>query len=329
MTEKNPDNPFPDDNPSFEDVSPPEDENEVTVILPEEITEDVGSDITEEVPDPDPDCEKTGEVFVLLPDGDDSQIPMVETQEVPDVTEDIEENIVADVVADVEAPHLTSVYEATTASHEATASQVGMRTDNPAHEQAADTEIDPFGEPTEESVATDQPTETMSAGDLDDFANEVADDMLGAEGGEPSVDQDPTEYEDEGFYDQDETLYEDQDTYAPSGEKRLSFKNVALSLAALIAIAATGVHFFPGYVGLDPSFDLKEFVMGHIDSLSGGPEVVSSGDPVTPPGGGDADVPDVPDGGPPTPPSLAMVAQETFKGKFEQAIELGFGEAPR
>ena len=50
MTEKNPDNPFPesDDNPSFEDVSSL-DENEVTVILPEELTEEVGHELTEDV----------------------------------------------------------------------------------------------------------------------------------------------------------------------------------------------------------------------------------------------------------------------------------------
>ncbi len=98
-----------------------------------------------------------------------------------------------------------------------------------------------------------------------------------------------------------------------------------LSLAALIAIGAVGVYFFPGYVGLDPSFDLEEFVMGHVNSLFGGTEVASSGDPLTPPDGGDIDEPD---GGGALQP-LAMATQETFKSKFRQAIELGFGEAPR
>ena len=310
MTEKNPDNPFPesDDNPSFEDVSS-QDENEVTVILPDELTEDVGSDLTEEVPESEND--QVGEVFVLLPDGDD-QIPMVETQEIADVTED------------VETPLLTSVYESTTAS------QVGLRTDNPAHEQAGDdTEIDAFAEPTEDCVATEHPTETMSAGDLDDFANEVADDML-VEGDQSSVGQ-PISYDDEGVYDQDEPeptyepTYEDEEMYAPSGKRISSFKKVVLSLAALIAIGAIGVFFFPEYVGLDPSFDATEFVMGHVNSLFGGTEVASSGDPVTPPDGGGTDVPD---GGGALRP-LAMATQETFKSKFRQAIELGFGEIPR
>lgn len=315
MTEKNLDNPFPesDDNPSVEDVSSL-DENEVTVILPEELTEDVGDEVTEELPDPDLDSgdEKTGEVFVLLPDGDDTQIPMVETHEIADVTEDLE------------PPRLTSVYDATTAS------QVGLRSDNPAHEQAAgvDTEIDPVGEPTENGAVTDHPKETMSAGDLDDFANEVADDMLVAESGEPSVDQDPVAYDEEDFQDdQDEPIYEDGEMYAPGGEKRSSFKKVVLSLAAMIAIAAIGVHFFPGYVGLDPSFDLKEFVMGHVNSVIGGPGVASSGDPVTPSDGSDIDGSDG-GGGASTGP-LAMAIQETFKSKFKQAIELGFGEVPR
>ena len=311
---KNPDNPFPesDDNPSFEDVSP-QDENEVTVILPEELTEEVGDELTEEIPggaNVAAEHEDTGEVFVLLPDGDDTQIPMVETQELADVTED------------VGPPRLTSVYESTTAS------QVGLRTDNPAGEQAAgvDTEIDPHGEPTEDAVATDHPTETMSAGDLDDFANEVADDMLVAEGNDPSVDRQPIAYDDEDLYDdQEEPVYEDEETYGR--EKLSSFKKVVLSLAALIAIAGIGVHFFPGHVGLDPSFDLKEFVMGHVNSLIGGREVVSTGDPVTPPDGGD---PDGSDGGrDATIGPLAMATQEMFKSKFRQAIELGFGEVPR
>ncbi len=310
MTQKKPDNPFPesDDNPSFEDVSSL-DENEVTVILPDELTDDVGGDLTEDVPELEND--QVGEVFVLLPDGDD-QIPMVETHEIADVTED------------VEAPLLTSVYESTTAS------QVGLRTDNPAHEQAGDdTEIDALTEPTEDCVATEHPTETMSAGDLDDFANEVADDML-VEGDQSSVAQ-PIAYDDEGLYDEDEPeptyepTYEDEEMYAPSGKRISSFKKVVLSLAALIAIGAIGVFFFPEYVGLDPSFDATEFVMGHVNSLFGGTEVASSGDPVTPPDGGGTDVPD---GGGALRP-LAMATQETFKSKFRQAIELGFGEIPR
>ncbi len=313
MARKNPDNPFPDDNPRFADVSSEEDENEVTVILPEVLTEEVGSEVTEEVPGLESDGSKTGEVFVLLPDGDDSQIPMVETQEVPEITEEID------------GPRLASVYESATASH------IGLRRENPlqARSQAADTEIDPYGTATEEVMVTDHPTETMSAGDLDDFANEVADDMLVAEGGAPSRGRGSLDY-DEDFGGDDEPAYDDEESaYAPRRRTRSSpFKKVALSLVALVAIAATGVHFFPESLGLDPSFDLKEFVTGHVNSLIGGPEVANSGGsvPPTPAGGGDSGGTGA---GTPTPPPLAMAAQETFKSKFKQAIELGFGEVPR
>lgn len=310
MTEKNPDNPFPesDDNPNFEDVSS-RDENEVTVILPEELTEDVGQEVTEEVPSPDGDTGKTGEVFVLLPDGDDSKIPMVETQEVTE---------------EVDGPRLASVYESSTSS-----SELGLRSENPLHsDYVADTEIDPYGQPTEECMVTDQPTETMSAGDLDDFASEVADDMLASEGGASSMDHDPIGYEVES-YDDDEDVYEEE-AYTPrrSSKRRGSpFKKVVLSLAALVAISAAGVHFFPEHLGLDPSFDLPAFVMEHVNSLLGRAEVVTTDNGNPPVGGGD------PGGGideGPKPPPLAMVAQETFKSKFKQAIELGFaGEVPR
>lgn len=312
MTEKNPDNPLPesDDNPSFEDVSS-EDENELTVILPEEMTEDVGQEVTEEVPGAG--SGKSGEVFVLLPDGDDSQIPMVETQEVPEITEEIE------------GPRLASVYEA------ATAEDVGLRRENPIHSQVyeTDTEIDPYTEPTEECMVAEHPTETMSAGDLDDFASEVADEMLVSE----DMNAGTVGYEEEGFDDYDEGPVYHERASRHSRRRRSPVGKVILTLAALIAIAATGVQFFPEYVGLDPSFDLKTFVMDHVNSLLGRPQLVDSSNvpdvPDVPPVSTGGDGPDsgATDGG--TPP-LAMAAQETFKTKFKQAIELGFGgEGPR
>ncbi len=119
------DNPFPesDDNPSRDDV---EDENEVTVILPSDMTDEITDD---EASHTVPLDDKTDEVFVLLPDGDDSEIPMVETRE---ITEDMDG-----------APQLSSAYE------EATASSVGLRSDNPSYDVDDDYEVDSDDDATE------------------------------------------------------------------------------------------------------------------------------------------------------------------------------------
>ena len=250
------------------------------------------------------DPEDTEEVFVLLPDAEESEIPMVETEEVTDEFGDLVDDN-------------TEVVSAT---------EVGLRHENPL--EPGDTEPMGYDDAVEEDFVADEPTdfdleeatEPVHLEDLDDLASDVEDDLFHDGGARGRLESD----EEEDF---DIESFEDDVVERPRRGRRSGspLKKIFVGMAALALLSAAGFYFFPEQIR--PY--LEQVGLGEF--LPGGDAVATtSGGDVNPPDGGSGETP-TPDVDPVTPPdTLAQQSRETFHGKFLQSIELGFaGEASR
>lgn len=285
------------------------DDNEITVILPaeEEVDGEAfaptdnlevsdSSDTTDSFDVTDTVLlgpEETEEVFVLLPDAEESEIPMVDTEEVSDDFSACSDD-------DTEL---------------ATASQVGLRHENPvdvggSEEMSYEVEEDDFG-------IDDDATDPVHPEDLDDLASDVEDDLFHDGGARGQYDE-----EDFGLDDSFDEIYRPQRSRGGFG-----FKKIFVGMAALALLSAAGLYFFSeqvrpyveqvGLGGILPGGD-RVVVDGSVDPLPVdrigdiGETPISNVDPISQPN------------------ALAQQSRELFQKKFVQAIELGFaGEASR
>lgn len=292
------------------------DESEVTAIFPEEddvLAGEAELDVTEIAP---MDPADSSEVFVLLPDAEEGDIPMVDTEEVG-ATEDI-----------------TSPFESAFEASMATALHGGLRSANPADEldmMGEETRAMVFDDPTEECFVAEEAMDPVGAEDLDGLARDVADALLIQEGADGS------EGEFADIFELEENFVEERPARLTRrrAKRRSPFRKVLIGWAALAALAAVGWYFFPEHRGQVLSYVPAEWLKAvRLDEEP--PEIVTPW-----PGemsGGNIDVQSEPNSGVGVgvveqtsgEDALALEARESFRVAFRRAIDLGFsGEVRR
>jgi len=280
------------------------DESEVTAIFPEEedvLAGEAELDVTETAP---VDPVDSSEVFVLLPDAEEGDIPIVDTEDI------------------------TSPFESAFEASMATALQGGLRSANPADElDMMDEEAKAmvFDDFFEECFVAEEATDPMGAEDLDGFAREVADDLLIQEGADGS------EGEFADIFELEEDFVEERP--ARLTQRRSPFREVLIGLAALAASAAVGWYFFPEHCDRVLSYVPAEWLKA-VRLQEEPPEIVTSWPREM--SGGNTDVQPEPNFGVGVveqtsgADALALEARESFRAAFRRAIDLGFsGEVRR
>lgn len=262
-----------------------------------DVTEEVGSlvSLIGDIPDFVGDPGNTEEMFVVLPDGDED-IPVVDTEEVTEVTSD------ADLVE--LRQELASSADASPVDVESEETEIDMDFDG---EDADATSLEDVTADLDDELLTED-TESLTSFDLDGDDEDTLtseDDLSDEEDGFDSEDGSVSYEAEDGEFDEDEF-----DT-APSGG---GIKKVLIGLAAA-ALIGTGLLFFNPF-GEEP--------VGGVSVNSGLPvagAVVdpAAGDPTLPEAGAGASSED------PSANSLAVASREVFSEKLALALDLGFG----
>ena len=261
--------------------------NDVTVILPDDLDaeddeadglvagpDEVTAYDVEETEAVTFDGEEPNDVFVLLPDGDDEEIPVVDTETV-DLTEAIPESDPTEEFTSVPPP---------------TASQVGLRSENPTDENGY------FEEPTEECLVAEEPTDPIGLGDIDELATVVAEDMGSGVVGEAVDPDDPSAVELHDPTGEFEIEYDEEVAEVAAGGGGL-WKPVMLGVAALATVGVALYFVFPDLFGskLEPA----------VASSNDSPAAVEA---------------------PPVPAGDSAASRVAFEERFRSVVDLAFRE---
>ncbi len=286
MTDKKPDQPN-------EEAEAFDAEGDLTVLLPEEMaaadgpTEGLTEGMTEALTDQLDATETVDDAIdvtetvptqvgsddvFVLLPDEEGAIPMVETEAI-DVTEQM-------------APSPT-------------ATQVGLRASNPTETDLLDA--------TEECLIAEEPTDPV--GDLDGLATQVADDLM--------LDDDEDAPFDEDYF-HDDLESELADEPEQSSRKKPARRGgggawkALVSMAALAAIAAAGLYFFPDKLGLDP-FNRIAVASSRTEKPA---RVIPAKTPPKQTGSEKTPAVDA--------DALAAASEEAFRAKFSLAIKTAF-----
>ena len=231
------------------------------------------------------------DVYVILPEGDTSEIPVVETQVLDDATE---------------------------------TSDIGASETSPLDPVGQETDAISLSGTTQFANAETETAESQDTQHLDDLTSEIDDQLLAEEAGRTSeIMTLPTALEGGQSADGSAGHEAAGAGYASSAtsQTRPWFK-VAIAAAALVSISAAGFWYLGGFG--------EQFQGGsHSNGSPGTVAVVvphtTSGEGGTGAPGGSGDPNATAGGSPSTEHDVALASREAFRGKLLAALDLGFG----